>query len=60
VLAFKQVNERNKHAEVITLFTEELITGNGYTYRDLDAIASGRWRLGLVPFSEFLPPMPCP
>lgn len=39
VLAFKQVNERNKHAEVITLFTEELITGNGYTYRDLDAIA---------------------
>jgi tRNA threonylcarbamoyladenosine biosynthesis protein TsaB len=39
VLAFKQVNERNKHAEVITLFTEELITGNGYTYQDLDAIA---------------------
>lgn len=39
VLAFKQVNERNKHAEVITLFTEELITGNGYSYRDLDAIA---------------------
>ena len=39
VLAFKQVNERNKHAEVITLFTEELVTGNGYTYRDLDAIA---------------------
>ena len=39
VLAFKQVNERNKHAEVITLFTEELITSGNFTYRDLDAIA---------------------
>lgn len=39
VLNFKQVNERNKHAEVITLFTEELITGGNFNYRDLDAIA---------------------
>jgi tRNA threonylcarbamoyladenosine biosynthesis protein TsaB len=39
VLAFKQVNERNKHAEVITLFTEELVTNAGFTYNDLDAIA---------------------
>ncbi|WP_184542902.1 tRNA (adenosine(37)-N6)-threonylcarbamoyltransferase complex dimerization subunit type 1 TsaB [Mucilaginibacter sp. FT3.2] len=39
VLAFKQVNERNKHAEVITLFTEELITSGNFTYHDLDAIA---------------------
>jgi tRNA threonylcarbamoyladenosine biosynthesis protein TsaB len=39
VLAFKQVNERNIHAEVITLFIEELVTGAGLTYNDLDAIA---------------------
>ncbi|MDN3580694.1 tRNA (adenosine(37)-N6)-threonylcarbamoyltransferase complex dimerization subunit type 1 TsaB [Mucilaginibacter flavus] len=39
VLAFKQINERNKHAEVVTLFSEELITGNGFTYQDLDAVA---------------------
>jgi tRNA threonylcarbamoyladenosine biosynthesis protein TsaB len=39
VLGFKQVNERNKHAEVLTVFTEELVTGKGYTYQDLDAIA---------------------
>ncbi len=39
VLAVKQVNERNKHAEVITLFTEELIIGGGFTYQDLDAVA---------------------
>lgn len=38
-LAFKQVNERNIHAEVITLFIEELITKANLTYNDLDAIA---------------------
>jgi tRNA threonylcarbamoyladenosine biosynthesis protein TsaB len=39
VLAFKQVNERNIHAEVITLFIDELINTAGITYNDLDAIA---------------------
>jgi tRNA threonylcarbamoyladenosine biosynthesis protein TsaB len=39
VLDFKQVNERNKHAEVITLFIDELIAANKFTYTDLDAVA---------------------
>src|SRR5471030_2747154 len=39
VLAFKQVNERNIHAEVITLFIDELMTLNGMAYNNLDAIA---------------------
>ena len=39
VLAFKQVNERNIHAEVITLFIDELINTAALTYNDLDAIA---------------------
>jgi tRNA threonylcarbamoyladenosine biosynthesis protein TsaB len=39
VSAFKQINERNIHAEVITLFIDELITAAGLTYDDLDAIA---------------------
>jgi tRNA threonylcarbamoyladenosine biosynthesis protein TsaB len=39
VLAFKQVNERNIHAEVITLFIDELIASQGIRYEDLDAIA---------------------
>ncbi|WPU96788.1 tRNA (adenosine(37)-N6)-threonylcarbamoyltransferase complex dimerization subunit type 1 TsaB [Mucilaginibacter sabulilitoris] len=39
VAAFKQVNERNIHAEVITLFIDELLNTAGLTYNDLDAIA---------------------
>jgi tRNA threonylcarbamoyladenosine biosynthesis protein TsaB len=39
VLACKQVNERNVHAEVITLFIDELISKAGVKYTDLDAIA---------------------
>jgi tRNA threonylcarbamoyladenosine biosynthesis protein TsaB len=39
VVAFKQINERNIHAEVITLFIDELITSANLTYNDLDAIA---------------------
>ena len=39
LVAFKLVNERNKHAEVITRFAEELIVGAGLSYHDLDAIA---------------------
>src|SRR5476649_411295 len=39
VLAFKQVNERNLHAEVITRFIEEVITTTNSSYQQLDAIA---------------------
>jgi tRNA threonylcarbamoyladenosine biosynthesis protein TsaB len=39
VLSAKQVNERNIHAEVITLFIEELVNSAGFRYNDLDAIA---------------------
>jgi tRNA threonylcarbamoyladenosine biosynthesis protein TsaB len=39
VLAFKEVNERNVHAEVITLFIEELINAAGIQYGDIDAVA---------------------
>jgi tRNA threonylcarbamoyladenosine biosynthesis protein TsaB len=39
VLAFKQINERNIHAEVITLFIDELIAAAGISYNALDAVA---------------------
>ena len=39
ILSVKQINERNIHAEVITLFIEELVTSTGLRYADLDAIA---------------------
>ncbi|MGN8069028.1 tRNA (adenosine(37)-N6)-threonylcarbamoyltransferase complex dimerization subunit type 1 TsaB [Mucilaginibacter sp. 22184] len=39
VVAFKQINERNIHAEVITLFIDELVTSANLTYAELDAIA---------------------
>jgi tRNA threonylcarbamoyladenosine biosynthesis protein TsaB len=39
VLGFKQISERNIHAEVITLFIGELMAAAGVTYNDLDAIA---------------------
>ncbi|MDB5009546.1 MAG: tRNA ((37)-N6)-threonylcarbamoyltransferase complex dimerization subunit type 1 TsaB [Mucilaginibacter sp.] len=39
VLAFKQLDERNIHAEIITLFIEELIKGAAIQFNDLDAIA---------------------
>lgn len=39
VLAVKELNERNIHAEVITVFIEELFTQTQKTYADLDAIA---------------------
>ena len=39
VVAFKQINERNIHAEVITLFIDELIASANLTYTDLNAIA---------------------
>jgi len=39
ILFTKEINERNIHAEVITLFIEELIGKAGIKYNDLDAIA---------------------
>jgi tRNA threonylcarbamoyladenosine biosynthesis protein TsaB len=39
VTAFKQVDQRNIHAEVITLYIEELVNSAGLKYTDLDAIA---------------------
>jgi tRNA threonylcarbamoyladenosine biosynthesis protein TsaB len=39
VLVSKQVNERNIHAEVITLFIDELVTSAGLKYNEVDAIA---------------------
>jgi tRNA threonylcarbamoyladenosine biosynthesis protein TsaB len=39
VLGVKQVNARNIHAEVITLFIDELVVSAGMRYNDLDAIA---------------------
>jgi len=39
VLAVKQMDRRNIHAEVITLYIEELLTTTDTKYSDLDAIA---------------------
>jgi tRNA threonylcarbamoyladenosine biosynthesis protein TsaB len=39
VLDFRQIDQRNIHAEVITLFIDELIASAGIAYNDLDAIA---------------------
>ena len=39
VLAEKQVNQRNIHAEVITLFIDELVGEAGVVYQDIDAVA---------------------
>ena len=39
VIAYKQIDQRNIHAEVITLYIEELISAAGLKYADLDAIA---------------------
>jgi len=39
VVAFKQVDQRNAHAEVITVFIDELLAIPGFSYSDIDAIA---------------------
>jgi len=39
VVGLRQVKGRNLHAEVITRFVEEIITGAGFSYNNLDAIA---------------------
>lgn len=38
-MAIKELNERNIHAEVITVFIEELFNAAGKTYQNLDAVA---------------------
>lgn len=39
VLHIKELNQRNVHAEVITLFIQDVLTAAGKTYNDLDAVA---------------------
>lgn len=39
IIAFKQVDQRNIHAEVITVFIEELLVETSSHYADIDAIA---------------------
>ncbi|WPV01328.1 tRNA (adenosine(37)-N6)-threonylcarbamoyltransferase complex dimerization subunit type 1 TsaB [Mucilaginibacter sp. cycad4] len=39
VLDFKQINARNIHAEVITIYIDELLNNTGVSYNNLDAIA---------------------
>jgi len=39
VLDFKEINARNIHAEVITLYIDDLLNNTGITYNDLDPIA---------------------
>lgn len=39
IIALKELNERNIHAEVITLFIEEVLKTAGFTYTQLDAVA---------------------
>jgi len=39
VVGFKQVDQRNVHAEVITVYIDEILEAAGVTYGDIDAIA---------------------
>src|ERR1700761_7507521 len=39
VLAYRQIDERNIHAEIITIFINELIAEAGIQYKSIDAIA---------------------
>lgn len=39
VIGVKQLNERNIHAEIITLYIDELIASAGLKYADIDAVA---------------------
>jgi tRNA threonylcarbamoyladenosine biosynthesis protein TsaB len=39
ILACKELNERNIHAEVITVFIDDVMRASGKTYADLDAVA---------------------
>jgi tRNA threonylcarbamoyladenosine biosynthesis protein TsaB len=39
IIALREIDQRNIHAEVITVFTEELFKQTGKAYTDLDAVA---------------------
>ena len=39
VIAFKEVDQRNIHAEVITIFIDEILKNAGVKYNELDAVA---------------------
>ncbi|MEB0260231.1 MULTISPECIES: tRNA (adenosine(37)-N6)-threonylcarbamoyltransferase complex dimerization subunit type 1 TsaB [unclassified Mucilaginibacter] len=39
VLAFKEIDQRNIHAEVITVYIDEILAQSNVAYADLDAIA---------------------
>lgn len=39
VIALREIDQRNIHAEVITVFIDELFTETGRTYADIDAVA---------------------
>jgi tRNA threonylcarbamoyladenosine biosynthesis protein TsaB len=39
VIAFKEIDQRNVHAEVITVFIDEILNGAGVKYNELDAVA---------------------
>ena len=39
VIAYKEIDQRNIHAEVVTLFIEELLKKAGAVYKEIDAIA---------------------
>ncbi len=39
VIAFKEIDQRNIHAEVITVFIDEILKGASIKYNELDAVA---------------------
>jgi len=39
VIAFKEIDQRNVHAEVITVFIDEILKSAGIKYNELDAVA---------------------
>jgi tRNA threonylcarbamoyladenosine biosynthesis protein TsaB len=39
VIAFKEIDQRNVHAEVITVFIDEILKNAGVKYNELDAVA---------------------
>lgn len=39
VIAYQEINMRNVHAEVITLYIDEILKQGNYNYNDIDAIA---------------------
>ncbi len=39
IISFREINEANRHAEVLTVFCEEVVKEAGITFKDLDAVA---------------------